>query len=295
MKICLDDVREYYRGWFVRPFYSDYKERACEASRSTACLKGLLIPYYTLTFSKHDSITMTFDRSAIFFASQRSLLSIGHRIPIKGRKLYEHTAQSSHFRAANLLSWQNHFGLRRRLWRQSLSFVKSLGWILLLNIRGDVFAHSKITIARVNGGCSACSDAPLSQLTMIVFARWFWIRFPIATRCRPKSNRWNRNWHLRDVEVDDPIILNTLKTYIGKVRIIIPNQQLRPNRRDIWKASKCLRLAAGLLLMRPRCCSDSDANKCNYAAKPGNHRCIYSFNESSFGHCFQTLIQPICF
>ena len=63
-----DDVREYYRGMIrYGLFIRDYKGKSVRGKAvPRLVLRGLLIPYYTLTFSKHDSITMTFDRFCDF-------------------------------------------------------------------------------------------------------------------------------------------------------------------------------------------------------------------------------------
>jgi hypothetical protein len=63
-----DDVREYYRGMIrYGLFIRDYKGKSVRGKAvPRLVLRGLLIPYYTLTFSKHDSITMTFERFCAF-------------------------------------------------------------------------------------------------------------------------------------------------------------------------------------------------------------------------------------
>ncbi len=63
-----DDVRDYYRGMIrYGLFIRDYKGKSVRGKAvPRLVLRGLLIPYYTLTFSKHDSITMTFDNFCSF-------------------------------------------------------------------------------------------------------------------------------------------------------------------------------------------------------------------------------------
>lgn len=63
-----EDVREYYRGMIrYGLFIRDYKGKSVRGRAvPRLVLRGLLVPYYTLTFSKHDSITLTLDRFCEF-------------------------------------------------------------------------------------------------------------------------------------------------------------------------------------------------------------------------------------
>lgn len=63
-----DDVKEYYRGMIrYGLFIRDYKGKSVRGKAvPRLVLRGLLIPYYTLTFSKHDSVTMTFAKFCEF-------------------------------------------------------------------------------------------------------------------------------------------------------------------------------------------------------------------------------------
>ncbi|HMJ89472.1 MAG TPA: hypothetical protein VK530_06630, partial [Candidatus Acidoferrum sp.] len=61
-------MKEYYRGMIrYGLFIRDYKGKSVRGKAvPRLVLRGLLIPYYTLTFSKHDSITMTFAKFCEF-------------------------------------------------------------------------------------------------------------------------------------------------------------------------------------------------------------------------------------